>query len=135
MILAELKTMARKLSVRLVDATDNAATNLKFHSTTNAQILCPTGKRWFVIGGITSRDANETLDITVKNASDDIIMWLEDSAAATGVSSWPSSVAATKHFVHSELLVLDPGEYIKVAFGGAQGAAAVFTYNILEIDT
>lgn len=128
MISTALLTLARKVSVYLEDATT------AFDSTTAHAITCPAGKRWFLIGGITGRDVSSTLDITVKNVSNAILMWLEDSAAGTGASSYPSIVAANKHMIHNRLIILDVGEYVAWAFGTAQGASAYLSYNYLEVD-
>lgn len=127
-IFTELLTVAKKVTEFLEDAT------IAFDSTTEHKITCPVDKRWFLIGGCTGRDNSSTLDITIRNASDEILLWMEDSAAGTGQTSWPSLVAATKHIIHSRLIIVDAGEYVSWIWGTAQGASATLSYSYLEID-
>ena len=90
----------------------------------------PAAKRWFLTGGIINRDASETVQVYVKDASDQIIHWLSTKSAATGSHAWPEQALhpATK------LIVMDPGWYVQFLFGGNQGAGAYLSCAALEID-
>ena len=128
MIFTELLTVAKKITTFLENATT------VFDSTTSHKLTCPTDKRWFLLGGMTSRDISSTLDVVIRNTDDEIVSWLEDTAAGTGTTSFPSSVAATKHMIVTHPPVLDAGEYIEWMFGTAQDTAAIITCHVLEVD-
>lgn len=130
MITPTLLETATKKNYYIADATDNAAGNLKFDSTTGQHYICPTGKRWFLYGGVVYRDANETLNILIRDSSDRVVSYLCDEAAGTGYKHYPTSLIG--YFTRPQ--VLDAGEYVDITFGGAQGAGAKATCCVLEVD-
>lgn len=125
---------ARKVNNYIEDATDNAATNAKFTSTTAQEYTVPAGKRWFVLGGYVKRDASSTLAVVAYDVSDKIIMYFDYQAAATGQTAWPCQDAHDRAVNPSYPIILDAGEYVGISFGSAQGAGAEASCIILEID-
>ncbi len=119
----------RKLNLYIADATDNAATNEKFTSTTVQDYIVPAGKRWFVIGGNINRDASQTVTVDFYDSSDNRILRGDSRGAGTGITEWPSA-----NYDAYFPVPLDAGEYVKLTFGGAQGAAAWATCVVLEVN-
>lgn len=130
MITPTLLETATKKNYYIVDATDNAATNLKWDSTTVQTYTVPTGKRWFFFGGIVYRDVNATLTILMKDSSAHVIGYLCDEAAATGYKHYPTSLVG----YISRPQIMDAGETIVITCGAAQGAGAKATCCVLEVD-
>lgn len=135
MIVTELMTIGTKKNFYIEDATDNGATNAKWTSTTEQEYTVPAGKRWLVLAGSVTRDANETLAVYFKDASDKLILQLISEGAATGYCGFFSDGANTlmRHKFPFPL-VMDAGEYIHIVAGGAQGAGAKASLVVLEID-
>jgi hypothetical protein len=129
-IVATLLEVGYKVNNYIEDATDNAATNAKWTSTTEQEYTVPTNRRWFLFGGQVTRDANETLDIYIKDSSDNIIAHICDQAAATGIFHYPEE-AMTGNLIFP--LILDEGEYVHIVCGGAQGAGATASCVVVEV--
>lgn len=131
-IVKDLLVSARKLNYYIEDATDVAAGNLKFDSTTLQKYLPSTGYRWFFLWGVVYRDVSSTCEIDIRDSSDKIIGHLATLSAATGVASYPGALGTACHQVPT-WFVLDPGDYINIAFGTAQGAGAYASCVVLEV--
>lgn len=132
-IIADLISMGYKNNNYIEDATDNAAGNAKFDSTTEQKYTVPAGLRWILIGGQVTRDANETLTVTIKDASDQLINKLTLQSAATNTVPLLTGSSST-HCHHSGYpLILDAGEYVHIEFGGAQGAGASAACQVIEV--
>jgi len=100
-------------------------------STSEHKITVPTGKRYWIIAGVIGRDQAETLDVSLHNSSDGTLLYMADEAAGTGVINIPN----TKNLGPAATgpIPADAGDYMKFAFGGAQGAAAEITLIVLEV--
>ena len=112
----------------IVDATDNAATNAKWTSTTVQTYTVPAGKRWFLWGGQVTRDANETLVVNPTDGTN-IIMNLATAAAGTGQTDLLEDLPG--NFVMP--LIMEPGWTVVITCGGAQGAGAKATCVVSEV--
>ena len=112
----------------IVDATDNAATNAKWTSTTVQTYTVPAGKRWFLWGGQVTRDANETLVVNLTDGTN-IIMNLAIAAAGTGQTDLLEDLPG--NFVMP--LIMEPGWTVVITCGGAQGAGAKATCVVSEV--
>lgn len=113
------------------DATDNAATNEKWTSTTVQSYTVPDKKRWWLYGGHVKRDANETLNVAVYNAADELVLYLLDEAAATTYSHYPDDSVGAEKIVWP--IPMEAGWYVKITCGGAQGAGATASCYVLEV--
>ena len=115
----------------IIDATDVAATNAKWTSTTVQTWTVPAGKRWWFIGGSVknSADATVTVDIYDKAAK---VMLGVCSIAAPGAGVRVQYPDADIGYVHRPIL-LDEGMAVKLTMGAAQGAAAEATCVVLEM--
>lgn len=127
-IIVELLTIARKVNNRIVDATDNAATNAKWDSTTGQKYVVPTGKRWRLLSSQVQLDVSATLAIYHRDSSDNIIALLANYTAGTGVKPYPTAPSYT-----AEPVILDAGEYVDIDMNNAQGAGASASCVVLEI--
>ena len=115
----------------IIDATDVAATNAKWTSTTVQTWTVPAGKRWWFIGGSVknSADATVTVDIYDKAAK---VMFGVCSIAAPGIGVRVQYPDADIGYVHRPI-PLDEGMAVKLTMGAAQGAAAEATCVVLEM--
>jgi hypothetical protein len=117
----------------IVDATDNAATNAKWTSTTEQEYTVPAGRRWALDGGTVTRDANTgtaTLDVSVYNADDKLVLILDQAIAGTGTDAYPDpTYTGYRNFP----LIMGPGWYVKITIGEAQGAGAAATCCVREV--
>lgn len=127
---ATLLEVAKRNHYFITDATDNAAGNAKFDSTTDQTYAVPASTRWYFFGGVVNRDANETLTIYLQDSSTNNILQLASEAAGTGITAFPTT-ASTGNFVLP--IVMDAGDIIQITFGGAQGAAAYASCYVLEV--
>ena len=114
----------------IVDATDNAATNAKWDSTTVQTYTVPAGKRWLLYGGYVTRDANETLVVVLQDATPTTIMTTSTQGAAIDTTDLLADVPDTMQ----RPIIMDPGWSILITAGGAQGAGAAATCFVIEID-
>ncbi len=117
----------------IVDATDNAATNLKWTSTTVQSYTVPAGKRWLLYGGQVTRDVQTgtaTLEVDVFNDADKPVLHLDTRANATGTTPYPVVT-----YVGDVIFPfpMDVDWYVKVVVGEAQDAAAAATCVVLEV--
>lgn len=117
-IVATLRELADIESDYSADATST------WDSTTNKKYTVPAGERWFLYGGTVTRDANQTLIVTVKDASDQTVIQLDSQGAGTGLTAYPNQ-ASTGAIVFP--LPMDAGYYVDITCGGAQGAGAIAT--------
>lgn len=92
------------------------------------KVICPVGKRVYLLGGSIYRAVSSTLVVTVKDASDDIIMYMSYKAAATGNTGFPESA-----FTGNAQIILDDGEYISAVFGTSQNANSYASCNWIEV--
>ena len=123
--------MNSELFLRLKKETLYLSGAATWDSVTEHKWEVPADKRWFIFGGQVTRDAAETLNVTMHDSSDNEILSLLSEAAAAVLKSWPEEAYNTWEGMP---LILDAGEYIKFAFGGNQGAGAKITGMALEID-
>lgn len=114
----------------IVDATDNAATNLKWDSTTVQTYTVPAGKRWLLYGGYVTRDANETLVTVIQDATPTAIMTVSTQGAAIDTTDLLADLPGNLTMP----MILDPGFSVLITAGGAQGAGAKATCFVLEYD-
>lgn len=122
MIFAELQTLAKKNN-------NYVATGASFsNSTTLHKIVCPTGKRWFLLGGYVFRDASATIIVTIRDSTGANIQKVLDEAAGTGGTVYPEAVFQTG------VIVLDAAEWIQMDFGAAQGGGAYVSGIVLEVN-
>lgn len=112
----------------IVDATDNAATNAKFTSTTRQSYTVPAGVYWILWGGQVTRDANETLLVDLNDGTN-IIMNLATEAGATGQTDLLADLPGNYHMP----MILPAGYIVDITFGGAQGAGAKATCVVTEV--
>lgn len=123
---------AEKINHFEADAT--GATAL-WPDTTHYRAECPASKRWFLIGGICKRDAAQTATVTIRDSSDNMILYLEFQGAATATFVYPSRSAGSLNWTIAHTgIVIDAGEYIEILFGGAQGAGAYASCIVLEVN-
>ena len=108
----------------IVDATDNAATNLKWDSTTVQTYTVPSTKRWMLQGGSVFLSDNATCVVTMTDGTNTIGQ-LATHAATTGWVEYPE-------FTHPHGHLLDPGWTIVITCGGAQGATAKASCIVYE---
>lgn len=113
---------------------DDATSGTLWTSTTTFDVVVPTGKRWFVIGGQITRSDSDALTVRAYDTSDEIIFQIASQAAATGVTAWPDALGAVAVATAKPFYVLDEGEYIRIYFAGAQGATAEASCVVLEVD-
>jgi hypothetical protein len=115
----------------IVDATDAAAGNLKWDSTTVMTWTVPTNFRWYFIGGTVKNSADATVTVIVQNATPKEVYQLA-SIAAPGIGvrvQFPDSDIA---YVHRPI-PLAAGWSIKMTMGAAQGAAAEANIHVIEV--
>lgn len=130
MIFAELLSLAKKIQIFQADATSGGLWTDTTHFTT----VCPSGKRWFFMGGVVNRSANATLLARLMSGGYPALILTTD-VAATGISTFPNTVASVGNWHFSGVLpILDAGDNITLTFGAAQGAGAYCILTILEID-
>lgn len=131
MIYAELKTVALLKDNYAIDATGGGL----WVNTSTYRATVPTGKRWFLIGGICSRDVNSSASVRIYNSTPVQVHNVDEYAAAASVFAFPSRQTGINASTPSGLpFVLDAGWYLQIAFGVAQGAAAFATCVVLEVD-
>lgn len=124
-LVVPLGMVAKKVNNYIVDATDNAAGNLKFDSTTVQTYTVPSGKRWIILYGTFNRSDSGTLTIYGYDSADKVICQFAVESAATGYSDWPTAPAKGP-------FILDEDEYILITAGVAQGATAAASCVVLE---
>lgn len=99
-----------------------ADATVNYDATTHHAVTVPTDKRWIILSIRDFRDANGTLDITLRNAATNVIHTIADEAAGTGAKWYDSNLN----------WVLDEGEYVYFEYGAAQGAGAFLSVVVLE---
>ncbi len=112
----------------IVDATDNAATNAKWTSTTEQTYTVPAGTYWILWGGYVTRDAAETLDTVLNDGTNDIMV-LSDQAAAANTTDLLADLPGNYYMP----MFLPAGYNIHITAGGAQGAGAKATCVVTEV--
>mgnify|MGYP000316936991 CR=1 FL=1 len=128
MISVDLLTVAKLVDNYEKDATGATA---YWPDTTHYVATVPTGKRWFVFGGIAFRGVNSTVTVAIHNDSDDVVHYIADHGAAAGIASYPES-ANTGALAFP--LVMDAGWYVRMTFGVAQNANSYASCLVLEVD-
>ena len=88
--------------------------------TTHYVAEVPAGKVWWLWGGYVDIENNSTVDVTIKDASDNILMLLLDEAAGTASFGFPDPALHTCQMP----IPLLAGWYIEIVFGAAQSTAA-----------
>jgi hypothetical protein len=107
-----------------------AAGGAPWTDTTHYKVTVPTYKRWWLFGGVVNRDANQTCDVMVYDSSNNIVLYLADQAAGTGISHYPDSTLAQVQMP----IPLEAGMYVQATFDGAQGANAYASCYVLEVE-
>lgn len=131
-IIGALKTFARKVNNYEKDATGSTA---HWPDTTHYRATCPTGKRWFLLGGIVKPDVNADVTIQIKNSSDEALHQLHYQAASTNTQAYPKQTADYNHQVPQPAgFVLDEGDYVEITFGAIQSTNAYASCPALEVD-
>ena len=102
-------------------------------STSLHKIEVPAGKRWFVLGGMVSRDQAATLSVSANDAAGNKLLQIAYGAAATTGWAIPNNTADSLH-LRNFPLVLEAGETINFSFGAAQSTNAIITMFITEVD-
>ena len=115
----------------IVDATDAAATNFKWDSTTVMTWTVPAGVRWEFIGGTVKNSADATVVVIVQNAASKVVYQLA-SIAAPGATVRVQFPDADIAFVHRPIPLYE-GWSIEMTMGAAQGAAAEANIQVVEI--
>ena len=110
----------------IVDATDHAADNTKWTSTTVQTYTVPAGKRWFLICGSVFLSDNATCVVTMTDGTNTLGL-MASHAATTGWVEYPE-------FQHPHDHILDPGWTIVITAGVAQGATAKASCIVYEYD-
>lgn len=123
---SEILTLGRKINNRLLDSST-------WLTTSTHKFVVPTGKRWFVLGGIVNRSDAATLEIKVADTSDLTIDYIDTQAAGTGITAWPNDTVDAK-ISTSYPKILDAGERISLVFGAAQGATAYISCIVIEVN-
>lgn len=97
------------------------ATNFS-ESTSDHRITCPAGKQWTIIHILVNRSDAATLNVRIRNASDQLTGYIDNVASGTGTTVMGSTQAST---VTAQMpVILTAGQYIWFNFGAAQGATA-----------
>ena len=114
----------------IVDATDAAAGNAKWDSTTVMTWTVPEGHRWDFIGGTVKNSADGTVDVIMQNATPKTIYGLASIAApgATVRVQFPDSDIGS---VHRPIPMFEEWS-IEMTMGAAQGAAAEANICVIE---
>ena len=112
----------------IVNATDNAATNAKWTSTTVQTYTVPAGVYWVLWGGQVTRDAAETLVVNLTDGTN-ILMNLATEGAAAAQTDLLADLPGKYHMP----MLLPAGYTIVITAGGAQGANAKATCVVTEV--
>lgn len=127
-ITADLLMRGPKVNYQYLDATST------WDSDTNHKAICPAGKRWFVLNGVVIRDVSSTATITVIDASDVILCYIQSVSAGTGDIGFMGNLDEHKSPGTTPLLRIDEGEKIEFDFGTAQTGAASLNFTVIEVD-
>lgn len=119
-----------KIKDNFVKGGSNFSVSAKEH-----QIHVTAGKRWIFLGGLIGRDVSATCITYVRNAADEIIYKFTGwQAGATG-GMYPTQSLTPPHAAdYQPFLILEDSWYIQFNFSANQGAAAIISAIILEID-
>lgn len=132
MNISDILQYAKKVDNYEKDAT--GATAL-WPADTTYVATCPTGKRWFLIGGVIKPDVNATAMTIVFNSSDEPLYQVGYQAASTNQQALLKQTADYNHAnSHGHPLIMDAGDYLKVTFGAAQTANAYCSCVVLEVN-
>ena len=88
--------------------------------TTHYVVTVPAGKIYWLWGGYVDIENNATCDVTIKDASGNIIMLLLDEAAGTAAFGYPDPALHTCQMPIPMLA----GWEVEILFGAAQSTAA-----------
>lgn len=88
--------------------------------TTHYVVTVPADHNYLLWGGYVDIENAATLDITIKDASDNIIMYLTDEGAGAGAHHYPDPAICNVKMP----IPLKEGWYVEVLFGAAQSTAA-----------
>ena len=107
--------------------------NGAWDSTTVQTYTVPDGRRWALEGGTVTRDTatgTATLDVSVYDATPNIVAILDQAADATGTTSYPDpTYCGYRNFP----MILPAGWTVVITIGQAQGAAAAATCHVREV--
>lgn len=126
-IAVDLLAVAKKLDNYDVNATAGGL----WTDTTHYRATVPANKRWFLFGGAITRDASQTVNVSIYDSSDNPIIVLAGYSAGTGTHSYPIE-GYSGHVIFP--FPMDPGDYVEALFGGAQGVTAAATCVVLEVN-
>lgn len=118
------------LSYYIVDATDAAAGNAKWDSTTVQTYTVPDNRVWYFYGGSVLNSVDATVTVNLHDAADNIVLGLA-SIAAPGAATRVQYPDSDIGYVHRPIK-MQAGWYIKITMGAAQGAAATATCLVDE---
>lgn len=124
--MTDLLTIARKVDNYEIYT---GVADVYWVDTTHYRATCPTGKRWFLLGGAYSRDNSATGTVYIYNADDKLIAQIGYEGAATGRAAYPEYAQAK-----ATAWVFDVGDYLEILFGAAQSTAAFASCVVLEVD-
>lgn len=129
MIITDLLTHAKKVDNYEEDATSGTL----WTSTTTFKVICPSTKRWFLIGGAAFRKQSSTMSAQIRNGADKVILYLGEHAAGATICGYPATTGGLTG-VPTTMPVLDAGDYVLLTFGTAQDSDSWATCVVLEID-
>lgn len=118
------------LSYHIVDATDAAATNFKWDSTTVQTYTVPANRIWEFYGGTVLNDNDATVTVDLYDAAGNIVLGLA-SIAAPGAATRVQYPDSDIGYVHRPIK-MGSGWYIKITMGAVQGAGAEATCLVDE---
>ena len=93
----------------------------------------PANKRWHLLWGAAQPDSSATVNVVARDAANDAISYLANMGATTGFCAFPNATA-NGTLDYSTMEIFEAGEYIRVAFGAAQGASAYVFLRVIEED-
>ena len=114
----------------VVDATDAAAGNAKWDSTTVMTWTVPAGYRWDFIGGTVLNSVDATVTVILQNATPKTIYQLA-SIAAPGAATRVQFPDSDIGYVHRPIPMY-AGWSVQMTMGAAQGAAAEANICVIE---
>lgn len=126
-ITTDLLTVAKKINHYEIDPVTGL--QVLWVDTTHFTATVPTGKRWFVLGGVVNRNVSSTVIVVLRDSANKTIGYLLDEGAATGTKTFPEP-----DFQIGRDGILDAGEDFYMLFGTAQDAGSFANCTVLEVD-
>jgi len=102
---------------------------------TEEKLTVPNGKRWLFFGGAVKPDTSAAVLVELCNSDDKVILTILPTATAgTAILSMLEQRSVATNPALYAGLPMKAGDYLKITFGAAQGAAAYVTAIVLEAD-